>query len=229
MAEQSEHNVEFATNGHTAYGYLEKPQGGSGPGVIVIQEWWGLTTHIADITRRLAAEGFVALAPDLYGNRVTHDRDEAMKMRQQLDEAEASKILSGAVDYLLGVDGVTSSTVGSIGFCMGGGFVLSLAAEVGDKVSAAVPFYGMSADADLTKITADVQGHYGREDRGITQETAEEAFTILGDREKGTAELNFYDAGHAFLNDENLIGTYDPDNAQLAWERAVAFLRTHIR
>ena len=229
MADQSEHNVQFATNGHTAYGYLEKPESGGGPGVIVIQEWWGLTTHIADLTRRLAAEGFVALAPDLYGNRVTHDREEAMKMRQQLDEAEASKILSGAVDYLIGVDGVTSRTVGAIGFCMGGGFVLSLAAEAGDKVSAAVPFYGMSADVDLTRITADVQGHYGSQDRGITVETAEQAFEALGARSKGTAELNIYDAGHAFLNDENLIGTYDPDNAKLAWERAVDFLRTHIR
>lgn len=229
MADESEHNVEFATNGHTAYGYLEKPETGGGPGVIVIQEWWGLTTHIADVTRRLAAEGFVALAPDLYGNRVTHDREEAMKMMQQLDEAEASRILSGAVDYLIGVEGVTSRTVGAIGFCMGGGFVLSLAAEVGDKVSAAVPFYGMSGDVDLTRITADVQGHYGREDRGITVETAEEAFAILGDRARGTAELNLYDAGHAFLNDENLIGTHDPENAQLAWGRAVEFLRTHIR
>lgn len=229
MADESEHNVEFATNGHTAYGYLEKPETGGGPGVIVIQEWWGLTTHIADITRRLAAEGFVALAPDLYGNRVTHDREEAMKMRQQLDEAEASKILSGAVDYLIGVEGVTSQTVGAIGFCMGGGFVLSLAAEAGDKVSAAVPFYGMSGDVDLNRITADVQGHYGREDRGITVESAEQAFATLAARGTGTAELNIYDAGHAFLNDENLIGTYDPDNAQLAWERAVAFLRTHIR
>ena len=226
---QAEHNVEFQTNGTTAYGYLEKPEGGSGPGVVVIQEWWGLTTHIADVTRRLAGEGFVALAPDLYGNRVTHDGDEAQQMMQELDANAASKILSGAIDYLTGLEETTSSTVGAIGFCMGGGFVLSLAQEAGDRVSAAVPFYGFPQGVDLEKITADVQGHYAREDQMLPIEDARQAFERLESRSGATTELHEYDAGHAFFNDENLIGTYDADKAAQAWERATSFLHEHTR
>ncbi len=226
---QAEHNVEFQTNGTTAYGYLEKPDSGSGPGVIVIQEWWGLTTHIADVTRRLAGEGFVALAPDLYGNRVTHDGDEAAQMMEELDANAASKILSGAIDYLTGLEETTSATVGTIGFCMGGGFVLSLAQQAGDRVSAAVPFYGFPQGVELEKIAADVQGHYGREDQMLGIEDAREAFARLESRDGPTTELFEYDAGHAFFNDENLIGTYDAGAAAQAWSRATSFLRERVR
>ena len=229
MAE-SEHNVTFDSAGTTAHGYLEKPVTGSGPGVIVIQEWWGLTTHIASLVRRLADEGFVALAPDLYGNRTTHDADEAMAMMQDMDEQTASALLAGSVDHLLSLEETTSSTVGVIGFCMGGGFVLSLAGEAGDKVSAAVPFYGLPSDGlDAGRITADVQGHYGRQDEMVTPDAVEGAFEHLKERSGATTELHFYDAGHAFVNDENLIGTYDPENAQVAWDRAVSFLRERLR
>ncbi len=226
---QAEHNVEFRTNGDTAYGYLEKPEGGRGPGVIVIQEWWGLTTHIADVTRRLAGEGFVALAPDLYGNRVTHDGDEAAQMMQQLDANAASKVLSGAIDYLTGLEETTSTTVGAIGFCMGGGFVLSLAQQAGERVAAAVPFYGFPQGVDLEAITADVQGHYAREDESLPIEDARAAFARLASRTGATTELFEYDAGHAFFNDENLLGTYDAEQAAEAWSRAVSFLRERVR
>jgi carboxymethylenebutenolidase len=226
---QAEQNVEFRTNGTTAYGYLEKPAGGRGPGVIVIQEWWGLTTHIADVVRRLAGEGFVALAPDLYGNRVTHDGEEAAQMMQELDANAASKILSGAIDYLTGLEETTSTSVGAIGFCMGGHFVLSLAQEAGDRVAAAVAFYGFPQGVDLEAITADVQGHYGREDQSLPIEAARGAFDRLAGRPGATTELFEYDAGHAFFNDENLLGTYDAEKAAEAWGRAVSFLRDRVR
>src|SRR3954467_13550858 len=118
----SRQNVSFPSNGGEAHGYLATPSGGSGPGVIVIQEWWGLTDHIASIADRLAAEGFVALAPDLFGGKTTHDADEATELLMSLPVEQASKDLSGAVDFLLGHEAVTSQTVGAIGFCMGGGF-----------------------------------------------------------------------------------------------------------
>ncbi|HEX2263250.1 MAG TPA: dienelactone hydrolase family protein [Pseudonocardiaceae bacterium] len=92
---------------------------------------------------RLAAEGFVALAPDLFGGATTHDADEAAKLMQELPMQRAARDLGGAVDYLLGHDAVTSSTIGAVGFCMGGGFVLVLAAQQGDKIGAAVTFYGV--------------------------------------------------------------------------------------
>ncbi len=94
------------------------------------------------MANRLAAEGFVALAPDLFGGTTTHDADEAGRLMQELPVDSAARDLGGAVDYLLGHDAVTSSTIGAVGFCMGGGFVLVLAAQQGDKIGAAVPFYG---------------------------------------------------------------------------------------
>src|SRR3954470_5093480 len=144
MTDNPRQNVTFPSNGSQAHGYLATPPSGSGPGVIVIQEWWGLTDHIADVSDRLAAEGFVALAPDLFGGKVAHDADEAMKLLTELPVDRAARDLSGAVDYLLAQDSVTSSKVGAIGFCMGGGFVLMLAAQQGDRIGAAVPFYGVA-------------------------------------------------------------------------------------
>src|SRR6476469_9174000 len=100
MTDNPRQNVTFPSNGHEAHGYLATPPSGSGPGVIVIQEWWGLDTHIADVADRLAHEGFVALAPDLSGGKLTHNEDEAMSYLMELDVQQAAKDLSGAVDFL---------------------------------------------------------------------------------------------------------------------------------
>src|SRR5918911_5166478 len=159
-------NVTFGSNGATAHGYLALPASGRGPGVVVIQEWWGLTSHIVDVTNRLAAEGFVALAPDLYGGTTTHDADEAGKLMQELPVDQAARDLGGAVDYLLGHEAVTSSKIGAVGFCMGGGFVLVLAAPQGDKIGAAVPFYAVLGEdyPDLSGLRAPALGYFGEED-----------------------------------------------------------------
>ncbi|MFN2494709.1 MAG: dienelactone hydrolase family protein, partial [Pseudonocardiaceae bacterium] len=108
-------NVSFPSNGATAHGYLALPASGSGPGVVVIQEWWGLTNHIADVADRLAAAGFVALAPDLFGGDTTHDPDEAARLMDELPVDQAARDLGGAVDYLLGHDAVTSAQIGAVG------------------------------------------------------------------------------------------------------------------
>ena len=227
---QSVQNVTFPSNGNTAHGYLRVPESGSGPGVIVIQEWWGLTTHIADICDRLAREGFVALAPDLYGGPTTHDAAEAKEMLISMPVERATRDLSGAVDFLLEQDSVTSEKAGVIGFCMGGGFALGLAAERSDHVAAAVPFYGMPKDAAIaSSISCAVQGHYGEQDGSIPVDAVQALFKQLEGVGDAPAELHVYPAGHAFLNDENLIGTYDPEAAKLAWSRAVEFLRRHVR
>ena len=175
MASQTPHqNVSFPSEGQTAHGYLALPEGGKGPGVIVIQEWWGLTDHIRDVADRLAAEGFVALAPDLFGGAVAHDGAEAAEMMSKLPEEVGAKLLAGAVDYLLGQEAVTSSTVGTIGFCMGGGFVLALAAQQGEKISAAVPFYGVGQGVpdSYAGVRAKIQGHYANEDSSYPVEQA---------------------------------------------------------
>ena|ERR1700722_822702 len=115
-------NVTFASDGHEAYGYLALPPSGCGPGVIVIQEWWGLTTHMAHTADRLAGEGYVVLAPDLYGGTTTHDEGEALQLLLELPVDRAVRDLHGAVDYLLSLDEVAGETLGVVGFCMGGSF-----------------------------------------------------------------------------------------------------------
>ncbi|MDX6214896.1 MAG: carboxymethylenebutenolidase [Frankiales bacterium] len=226
----SRQNTSFPSNGGTAHGYLAVPEAGSGPGVIVIQEWWGLTDHIASIADRLAAEGFVALAPDLFGGKTTHDAAEATELLMSLPVEQATKDLRGAVDYLLGLDSVTSTTVGAIGFCMGGGFVLLLAAQEGDRISAAVPFYGVGpgVPSSFEGVRATVQGHYAKEDGMYPVDQAKAQEEQIRKESGAQVEFFYYDAGHAFHNDENPFGTYSPDDAKVAWDRAVAFLTSNV-
>jgi carboxymethylenebutenolidase len=223
-------NVTFPSNGGTAHGYLAVPASGSGPGVVVIQEWWGLTNHIADVTNRLAAEGFVALAPDLYGGSTTHDSEEAGRLMQELPVDQAARDLSGAVDHLLGHEAVTSSKVGAVGFCMGGGFVLVLAAQQGDKIGAAVPFYGVLKEdyPDFSGLTAPLLGHFGEQDDFASPEAVRSLAERIEAESGAKPEFHFYPAGHAFFNDENHLGTYDPEQARVAWNRTLEFLRTHL-
>jgi carboxymethylenebutenolidase len=221
-------NVSFPSNGGTAHGYLA---GTSGPGVIVIQEWWGLTDHITGIADRLAAEGFVALAPDLFGGKTTHDADEAGALMSALPMDQAARDLAGAVDFLLAHDGVTSSELGAVGFCMGGGFVLMLAAQQGDKIGAAVPFYGVGPAAqqsDWSGLTAAVQGHYAEQDGFYPVDQARAQEKEIREQSGADVEFFYYDAGHAFHNDENLLGTYSEKDAQLAWSRTVDFLKEQL-
>jgi carboxymethylenebutenolidase len=229
MVDNPLQNVSFPSNGATAHGYLAVPESGRGPGVIVIQEWWGLVRHIADITDRLAGEGFVALAPDLFGGSTTHNAEEAVRLSQELPMDRAARDLAGAVDFLLGHEAVTSSAVGAVGFCMGGGFVLVLAAQQGDRVAAAVPFYGMpSVEVDYSTLTAPVLGNYGEQDQFVPADAVRRLFATIEERSGRKPELHFYPAGHAFLNDENLLGTYDSAQGDIAWQRTVAFLHTQL-
>lgn len=231
MTDNARQNVTFASNGHQAHGYLAVPESGSGPGVVVIQEWWGLDDHVADICDRLAAEGFVALAPDLYGGKVTHSSDQAGEWMMALPVEQAAKDLSGAVDYLLAHDAVTSATVGTVGFCMGGGFVLLLAKEKGDQVSAAVPFYGVGPAVPNTYegLTAAVQGHYAENDGFYPVDQARAQEEQIRTETGAEVEFFYYPAGHAFHNDENKAGNYDAACAEQAWTRTLEFLRDRVR
>lgn len=197
--------------------------------MLVIQEWWGVTTHIVDVTHRLAAAGFVALAPDLYGGTTTHDVAEADRLMRQLPVEQAAGDLGGAVDYLLGLDTVTGDSVGAVGFCMGGGFVLVLAAQQNTRIGAAVAFYGVLGDyPDFRGLTAPLLGHFG--DRDTTP--APDEVRRLADRittESGRRpDFRFHPADHAFFNDENPLGTYDPAVARTAWDTTVEFLRANL-
>ncbi|MEU6968710.1 alpha/beta fold hydrolase [Kitasatospora aureofaciens] len=226
----SRQNVSFPSNGRTAHGYLARPPQGVGPGLVVVQEWWGLTSHIADMADRFAAEGFTVLAPDLFGGATTHDSAEAARLKRELPVEQAVADLAGAVDFLLGLDGVVGDAVGAVGFCMGGGFALLLAARAGDRVAAVVPFYGLPPDPDFDYrgLTAHVLGHFGELDRANPMDAVDEAATRIGEATDVRPEIHFYPAGHAFMNDENPLGTYDPLQARIAWRRTLTFLRGHL-
>ncbi|MEV3859175.1 dienelactone hydrolase family protein [Streptomyces sp. NPDC050095] len=221
-------NVTFESNGTQAHGYLALPPAGRGPGVIVIQEWWGLTDHMADVTDRLAAEGFVAFAPDLYGGNVAHDSTEAFRMMQELPVDVGVDLLSGAVDHLLSLPEVTSDTVGTVGFCMGGGFVLYLAAK-DPRVSAAVPFYGVIQGEvpDFSGLRAQVLGHYGERDETVPVPTLDGLRRAIKEQSGIDADFRMYPADHAFFNDGR-PEVYDADSSAKAWSATVDFLKREL-
>src|SRR3954447_4870945 len=133
--------VTFPSNGTEGQGYLAVPASGSGPGVVVLQEWWGLNDQIKEVCDRFAGDGFVALAPDIYRGAETKEPDEAVKLMMALNIQQAAKDMAGAVRYLRAHDAVTSDGVGVTGFCMGGGLALWLATLVPDDVLAVAPYY----------------------------------------------------------------------------------------
>jgi carboxymethylenebutenolidase len=224
----ADQNVTFPSAGTTAHGYLALPPSGQGPGVIVIQEWWGLTDHIANVADRLAAEGFVALAPDLYGGHVAHDSGEAVRMMRELPVSRGVELLSGAVDHLLALPEVTSKTVASVGFCMGGGFVIYQAAA-DPRVSAAVPFYGVIQGElpDFSGLKAQILGHYGEHDTSIPKEKLEHLSEAIQQQSGITPDFRLYPANHAFFNDGR-PEAYDPESAARAWQSTVAFLHEQL-
>ncbi|MDQ1428579.1 MAG: carboxymethylenebutenolidase [Acidimicrobiaceae bacterium] len=222
--------VEFPSNGSTAHGYLATPAGGTGPGLVVIQEWWGLVDHIKDVTDRLAREGFVALVPDLYhGKSVGNtEPDEAAKLLMSLNLEQAAKDMSGAVDY---VAAQTSGGIGVIGFCMGGGLALLLGTQRPDVVKAVVPFYGLiswpATEPDWSRMTAAVQGHYAENDDMAGPQAVEKLERELAGRGVPVELFLYPGTTHAFFNDTR-PEVHDPDASALAWQRAVEFLRSTL-
>jgi carboxymethylenebutenolidase len=220
--------VEFKSNGGTAAGYLAVPESGSGAGVVVIQEWWGLVPHIKNVCERFAAEGFVALAPDLYHGRATTSPDEAGKLMMALNIEQAEKDLRGAIRYLLAHESVRGERVGTIGFCMGGALSL-YAASKNERVGACVVFYGghPKVKPDLENMRAPLLGFYAERDDFATPAAARELeakLTALGK----SAEIHVYDdADHAFFNDDR-PEVFNATAAADAWQRTLRFFREHL-
>jgi carboxymethylenebutenolidase len=220
--------VEFPSNGSTAEGYLAVPQSGSGPGVIVIQEWWGLVPHIKDVADRFAGEGFVALAPDLFHGETTNEPDEAGKLMMALNVDRAVKDMNGAVDYLRGHDGVTSDGLGVVGFCMGGGLALALAAARPDAIKAAAPFYGVipwaSLQPDYSKLEAKVRGHFAELDGFFGPDLARGLEQQLRDLGKDATIVIHENCDHAFFNDTR-PEVHKSEHAQEAWDQTLELFR----
>lgn len=221
--------VSFPINDRDGSGYLALPPLGSGPGVLVIQEWWGLVDHIKQLTDRFAAQGYVALAPDLYNGQTTKSPDDAGKMLMALNIEGAGKDMRGAAKYLLGRDDVISHRVAAVGFCMGGQLALYAACAHPDLVGAAVDFYGIhpKVDPDVTQLSGPVLAHFGKSDTSIPAAQVE-AMVARAHAAGKTFDVHWYDAGHAFLNDTRPTA-YDKPSAELAWQRTLDFLGAYFK
>ena len=220
--------VQFPFAGGTTGGYLSEPKNGGGPGVVVIQEWWGLVDHIKDVCDRFAAEGFVALAPDLYHGKTTKSPDEAGKLMMAMRIDEAERDLGAAVDYLSTLDSTTSEKAGVVGFCMGGALALYTATK-NPKVGACVVFYGghPKVKPDLPNLHAPVLGLYAEKDGFVTPALARDLERKIKDLGK-QIDVNIYkDTDHAFFNDTR-PEVYSAEAAADAWQRTIEFLRKHL-
>jgi len=223
--------VEFASNGGSAPGYLAVPESGSGPGVVVIQEWWGLNQQIKEVCDRYASDGFVALAPDLFRGEKTTSADEAGQLMMSLNIEQAAKDMAGAVDFLQGHDAVTGSGVGVSGYCMGGGLALWLATLRPDAVNAVVPYYGLipwpAAQPDWSRLDAPVLGHYGENDSFASPESARELERQLEGLGKDVDVTIYPGVEHGFTN-HHRDDVFHEEHSDAAWERTVTFLRANL-
>jgi carboxymethylenebutenolidase len=216
--------VEFPSNGHTCQGYFA----GKGPGVVVIQEWWGLVPHIEEIVDRLAGEGFSAIAPDLFHGKSTTSPDEAGRLLMELDADRAEKEIAAAGTYLLSRDECKSKSYGVVGFCMGGALAQYTATKESD-VGATVSFYGgfKKLDTNWANLNAPIMLIYAENDQGVPVEKGRALTTQLQDLGKTVEFLVYPKTDHAFFN--NTGKNYNAEAAEDAWQRTVAFFKAHVK
>jgi len=222
-------DVRFPANGGEATGYLAQPTVTQAPGVLVLQEWWGLDDHIRSVCDRLADEGFYALAPNLYHGEPTTQPDEAQQRMMALSIDRAAIDMRGAAAHLLAQAGIRGERVGAVGFCLGGGLAIWAAATC-PLIGAAVTYYYVMPHGkpDFTKIAAPVLGHFGTADEFVSPDDAHALETELRNAGVATTFEFYVGAGHAFFNDTNRLGTYDPDVSASSWARTITFLHEHL-
>jgi carboxymethylenebutenolidase len=216
--------------GKPVRGYLARPKNAKGklPGLIVIHEWWGLNDNIRSMTRRLAGEGYQALAVDLYGGTVADNPDAAMKQVNAVmqNRGAAEENLRRAAAYL---EGKGAGKLGVIGWCFGGGWSLATAQMMPDKIDATVIYYGRieTDKAKLAPLKSPVLGIFGAKDQGIPVESVKAFEAALKELGK-PAEIHVYEgADHAFANASG--GNYNAEAAADAWKRTTAFLKKHLQ
>ena len=218
--------VDFPSNGTAATGYLATPPAGKGPGVLVIQEWWGLVPHIKSVCDRFAAEGFAALAPDMYHGKTADEPDGAGKLFMALNIAQAEKDLRGATRYL--APHSSTAKVGAVGFCMGGQLAL-FAGTLNPSVGAVVDFYGIHPNVkpDYSKLSGPVLGLFAEKD-GFVNPTVARALDVEIKSKGKQSEIHIYpNVDHAFFNDER-ADVYNKAAADDAWRRTLAFFRQNL-
>ena len=221
--------VRFSAGEGDAPGYLAVPEGaGPFPGVVVIQEYWGLVDHITRVADRFAREGFVALAPDLYHGQVAVEPDDARKLAMSMHTDAALEDVQGAVDYLTGLPNAGPKRVGVVGFCMGGGLAARMSYR-GRDVGAVAVFYGRAPldEETIPAISVPFLGIYGGEDHGIPIESVNEWDSLMTRFNKPHEIVVYPGAGHAFFNGDR-PSVYNPEASEDAWTRTIAWFRRYL-
>ena len=221
--------TEIPVNGDAVPAYISVPPAGSGPGVVVIQEWWGLVPHIRNVADRLAAQGFVAVAPDLYRGKETTEPDEAGKLLMEMQLEQAARDMAAAVDTLLAMPETTGEGVGVVGFCVGGGLALYLA-TLKPEVAAVVCYYGFPRAGlswDLAAVKAAVLGHFAEDDDFAPRDLVERMERELGGAGVDVTFHHYPGTTHAFFNNDR-PEVYHAEAAETSWRRTLELLRAHL-
>ena len=223
--------VDLAVNGDGAYAFVAQPDDDAKhPGMVLIQEWWGIEPHVMDLAQKLAEQGFVVAVPDLYHGKVATEPNDAMRMimliRGNVDKASSEII--GALDTVKNMPNVDPKRMGLMGFCIGGFMAYTVASRYAD-LGAVVPFYGAGYDPtpeDVQKVNAPVLAIYGSQDDSVPSEQIQKIESMYKEAGKNIT-VKVYDAGHAFINPVHGMG--NEQAASQAWPLAVNFLKENLR
>ncbi|MEX0683887.1 MAG: dienelactone hydrolase family protein [Dehalococcoidia bacterium] len=229
MADITTEMLDFAADGEKASGFLTRPQGdGPFPGVVVIQEWWGLNDNIKDIAQRFAREGFAAFAPDLYHGKVAAEPDEAQKAMMALDMPRAVRELVKATEYLSQRPYINGRGIGAVGFCMGGGLALMLASE-SPLIKAVAPFYGMnpSPAEKLQNVKGPVFAVYAEHDSWVNEAVRAELEMQIRNGGKQVETMVYPGTEHGFFNDTR-PEVFKQAAADDAWGRVLSLFRAEL-
>ena len=224
-------NVPLKVNGDDAYAFVAQPDDNAQhPGVVLIQEWWGIEPHIRQLAQKLAADGFVVAVPDLYHGKIATEPNEAQKMSMMIrgNVEKAAKEIIGALDTVKAMPNVEPKKLGLMGFCIGGFMAYYVASRYPD-LGAVVPFYGAGYDPtpeEVAKVNAPVLAFYGSRDQSVPMEQVRKIERMYKEAGKDFT-VKVYDAGHAFINPDH--GAGNEKAAAEAWPLAVNFLKQHLR
>jgi carboxymethylenebutenolidase len=223
-------NVSYQSGDETVQGVLYTPAGkGPFPALVVIHEWWGLNDWVKDQAAKLAGEGYAALAIDLYRGKVATTPDEAHEIMRGVPEDRAARDLRAAVAFLKSQPNVKKHRIGSIGWCMGGGYSLNVALQEPTLTATVINYCHLVVDADsIKKINASVLGIFGGKDRGIPVEDVKKFEQALKQKGNRVDIVIYPDAGHGFENPNNKEG-YRAEDAANAWMHTVSFLASTLK
>ena len=225
------HMLQTSQNGLRVMGYLSLPKGaGTHPGIVVIQEWWGLNDWVKQQTDSLARNGYVAFAPDLYKGKIAYDEATAHQLMSGLVEDEAMNVLRGSADFLRSRDDVRANGIGVIGWCLGGRYSIRLAAA-DPGIRACVAYYGapITDPAAIQRFQDAILGNFGGEDQGPSPTQVREFEIALRKAGKKVDFKVYPGAPHGFANENNPWGGYRPAAAKDAWIRTLTFLNRELK